>query len=156
VLTFQFNALVISFIFGVLLEPLFFGSLHQSLLLLASCHKPSTAMAVYGALQTFLPNSSLQVFVTVAVPLIFCIYYLSSRTSFPPKAPRVAHHNYPIVGALGFFTERWTFCQRAIADSPTGNFSFHLGKHPIIGVSGEEGRKVFFDNRQLSLAEGYV
>ena len=113
-------------------------------------------MAVYRALQTSLPDSSLQIFFAVAVPLVFCICYLFSRASFPPKAPRVAHHNYPVVGALGFFTERWTFCQRAIADSPTGNFSFHVGKNPIIGVSGEEGRKVFFDNRELSLAEGYV
>jgi sterol 14-demethylase len=113
-------------------------------------------MAVHRALQTYLPNSSLQTFLVVADSLIFCIWYLSSRTSFPPKAPRVARNNYPIVGALGFFTERWTFCQRAIADSPTGNFSFHVGKHPIIGVSGEEGRKVFFDNRQLGFTEGYV
>jgi hypothetical protein len=113
-------------------------------------------MAVYRALQISLPNSSLQIFVAVAVPLILCICYLSSRTSFPSKAPRVAPHNYPIVGALGFFTERWTFYQRAIANSPTGNFSFHLGKHSIIGLSGEEGRKVFFDSRQLSFSEGYA
>lgn len=113
-------------------------------------------MALRRALQIYLPNSPLQISVAIAIPLIFCICYLSSRTAFPPKAPKVARHNYPIVGALGFFTERWTFCQRAIADSPTGNFSFHLGKHPIIGVSGEEARKVFFDNRQLSFAEGYV
>jgi hypothetical protein len=110
----------------------------------------------HRALQIYLPNSPLQISVAIAIPLIFCICYLSSRTVFPPKAPKVARHNYPIVGALGFFTERWTFCQRAIADSPTGNFSFHLGKHPIIGVSGKEARKVFFDNRQLSSAEGYV
>jgi hypothetical protein len=113
-------------------------------------------MALHRALQTYLPNSPLQIFVTVAVPLIFFICYLSSRTSFPPKTPKIARYNYPIVGALGFFTERWTFCRRAIADSPTGNFSFHLGKHPIIGVSGEEARRVFFDNRQFGFGEGYV
>ena len=113
-------------------------------------------MAVYRALQTSLTNSSLQIVIAVAIPLILCICYLSSRTSFPPKAPRVARHNYPIVGGLGYFTERWTFCQRAIAESPTGNFSFHLGKHPIIGASGEEGRKVFFDSRQLGFTEGDV
>jgi hypothetical protein len=112
-------------------------------------------MALHSALQMYLPNLPLQIFVAVG-GLIFCIYWLSSRASFPAKAPKVARHNYPIVGALGFFTERWTFCQRAIADSATGNFSFHLGKHLVIGLGGEEGRKVFFENRQFGFAEGYV
>jgi hypothetical protein len=113
-------------------------------------------MAVHEALQTYLPSSAVQLFVIVAISLILCIRYLSSRVSFPPKAPKLASHNYPIVGALGFFTERWTFCERASAHSPTGNYSFHLGKHPVIGVNGEEGRKVFFENKQLGFAEGYA
>lgn len=113
-------------------------------------------MAVQNALQAYLPNITFQLFVIVAIPLGVCIRYLSSRVSFPPKAPKLTSHNYPIVGALGFFTERWTFCQRASAQSPTGNYSFHLGKHRVVGVSGEEGRKVFFDNRQLSFSEGYA
>jgi hypothetical protein len=113
-------------------------------------------MAVHEALQTYLSNSALRLLVLVAIPLILGILYLSSRFPFPPKAPILTSQNYPIVGALGFFTERWTFCQRASAHSPTGNYSFHLGKHPVIGVSGEEGRKVFFENRQLGFSEGYA
>ena len=113
-------------------------------------------MAVQDALQTYLPNSALQLFIFVVIPVVLCIRYLSSRVSFPSKAPKLVNQNYPIVGALGFFTERFTFCKRATANSPTGNYSFHLGKHPVIGVSGEEGRKVFFENRQLGFAEGYA
>jgi hypothetical protein len=112
-------------------------------------------MAIYNTLQTYFPNFSHQFFVLIAIPIIIGIYYLSSRASFPIKAPKLVSHNYPIIGALGFFTERWTFCKRASEQSPTGNFSFHLGKHRIIGLSGEEARRVFFENKQLGLAEGY-
>ena len=113
-------------------------------------------MAVPNTLQMYLLNSALQLSVLVAIPLILFFHYLSSRPSFPSKAPKLVSHNYPIVGALAFFTERWTFFQRASAHSPTGNFSFHLGKHPVVGVSEEESRKVFFDSKQLGFAEGYA
>lgn len=111
-------------------------------------------MAIYDALQTYLPNLALQIFIVIAIPLLFGIRILFSRVSFPPRAPKLVRQNYPIVGALSFFTERFTFCQRAAAESSTGNYSFYVGKHPVVGVSGEEGRKVFFENRQLGLAEG--
>ena len=113
-------------------------------------------MAVHTALQSYLPNSALQLFVIVAIPLLLGIRYLSSRYSFPSKAPKIVRQNYPILGALGFFTERFTFCQRASAQSPTGNYSFHLGKHPVIGISGEDGRKVFFESKQLGFPEGFA
>jgi hypothetical protein len=113
-------------------------------------------MAVQNSLQTYLPDTALQLLVIVAIPLIVSICYLSYRVSFPPKAPKLTSQNYPIVGALGFFTERWTFCQRASTQSPTGNYSFHLGKHRVVGISGEEGRKAFFDNRHLGFSEGYA
>jgi sterol 14-demethylase len=112
-------------------------------------------MAIQNSLQTYLPSTALRLLVIVAIPLVACIRYLSSRLSFPHQAPKLASQNYPIVGALGFVTERWTFCQRASVQSPTGNYSFHLGKHRVVGVSGEEGRKVFFENKQLGLSEGY-
>jgi sterol 14-demethylase len=112
-------------------------------------------MAIQNSLQTYLPSTALRLVVVVAIPLVACIRYLLSRLSFPPQAPKLASQNYPIVGALGFFTERWTFCKRASAQSATGNYSFHLGKHRVVGVSGEEGRKVFFENKQLGFSEGY-
>lgn len=111
-------------------------------------------MDVHDARQTYFSNASL--FILIAIPVIICIYHLSSRVPFPTKAPRLVSHNYPIVGALGFFTERWTFCKRASEQSPTGNFGFHLGKHRVVGVKGEEARRAFFESKQLGFAEGYV
>lgn len=112
-------------------------------------------MAVHEALQFYLPRVAAQLSLAVGLPLLLSFFYLSSRFVFPPQAPKRVHGNHLIVGAVSFFTERWNFCQQG-ARSPSGNYSFHLGKHPVIGVSGEEGRKVFYESKQLGFAEGFV
>jgi len=83
-------------------------------------------------------------------------FYLFSRPPFPKNAPAHTSETWPVLGALPFFTERWTFFQRAIAHSQTGNFSFYAGQWPVVGVSGQESRKVFFEHRGLGFAEGYA
>lgn len=42
-----------------------------------------------------------------------------------------------------------------MARSLTGNFSFFIGKYPVVGLSGEASRRVFFDSKQFGLTEGY-
>jgi hypothetical protein len=74
---------------------------------------------------------------------------------FSPNSPKRITEGYPILGALRFFTARWDFFQHARAQTPSGNFSFYLGKHPIVGISGDKGRQLFFENRDLDFAEGY-
>jgi hypothetical protein len=39
--------------------------------------------------------------------------------------------------------------------SPSGNFSFKIGRHSVIALSGEDQRKVFFEHKGLACAEGY-
>ncbi|KAF1972061.1 cytochrome P450 6A1 [Bimuria novae-zelandiae CBS 107.79] len=80
---------------------------------------------------------------------------LFSRPSLHPKAPPLTHGVYPIVGALKFFTHRWDFFREAARASPTGNFSFFVGRKPVIGLTAEASRQVFFDNRHFGFAEGY-
>lgn len=113
------------------------------------------AMAAQEALQPYQTSFTTQLVLALGLPLLLFLYHLSSRVVFPRQAPKQVNGNHPIVGALGFFTERWNFCQQG-AESPSGNYSFHLGKHPVIGVSGEEGRKTFYESKQLGFAEGYV
>lgn len=36
----------------------------------------------------------------------------------------------------------------------TGNFSFHIGKHPVVGMSGDVARQIFFGSSSLSMADG--
>jgi hypothetical protein len=74
---------------------------------------------------------------------------------FSPNSPKRITEGYPILGAFRFFTARWDFFRHARAQTPSGNFSFFLGKHPIVGMSGDKGRQLFFESRDLDFAEGY-
>src|SRR6266536_363839 len=71
------------------------------------------------------------------------------RMKFPSTAPGFTSLSYPLFGSTGFFTRRWDFYRHSIAESKTGNFSFFLAKHPVVGLSGDVGRQVFFESRQL-------
>ena len=67
------------------------------------------AMAVQETLQLYLPRVVAQLSLAVCLPLLLSFYYLSSRFVFPPQAPKQVSGNHLIVGAIGFFTERWNF-----------------------------------------------
>lgn len=51
--------------------------------------------------------------------------------------------------------QRSDFFQRQMAHSPTGNFSFYAGDKPVIGMSGDEPRRLFFESKHLGFTEGY-
>ncbi|KAK1948823.1 cytochrome P450 6A1 [Colletotrichum sublineola] len=74
---------------------------------------------------------------------------------FPSNAPPLAKESYPILGALRFFKSRRSFCQDSSRSTKTGNYSFHVGKHRVVGLSGLEGRKAFYESKELSMFEGY-
>lgn len=74
----------------------------------------------------------------------------------PTNAPPVAKGNLPFSGAWGFWGARWDWCKSVRDWSPTGNYSFHVGRHHVVGLSGDEGRQVFFDSKELGLVEGYA
>ncbi|KAH9826212.1 putative Cytochrome-P450 family protein, partial [Teratosphaeria destructans] len=92
---------------------------------------------------------------SVAAALATLYAYLFQRPRLPKNAPKLIAEQWPIVGSLAFFTERWDFFQRQAAHSSTGNFSFYAGRYPIIALSGPEARKTFFDSKALAFAEGY-
>ncbi|KAK3202400.1 hypothetical protein GRF29_161g1074532 [Pseudopithomyces chartarum] len=96
------------------------------------------------------------VLVLVLILLCFAAYSkLLSRPPFHPKAPPLTHGVFPVVGAIRFFTHRWDFFREAARASPTGNFSFFIGRKPVIGLTSEASRQIFFDNRHFGFAEGY-
>ena len=82
--------------------------------------------------------------------------YLFRQPAFTKNSPPRAPEALPVLGALRFFTDRWGFYQRAREFSRTGNFSFHVGQYRVIGLSGEDGRRVFFEHKGLAFAEGYA
>jgi hypothetical protein len=97
----------------------------------------------------------------LALPLVLLLVCLTaytklfSRPALHPKAPPLTHGVYPILGALKFFTRRWDFFRDAARLSPTGNFSFFVGRKLVVGLTTEASRQVFFDNRHFGFAEGY-
>lgn len=86
--------------------------------------------------------------------LVSLLVNLPRHLPFPPKAPKLLAEGYPVLGMLRFFSDRYKFFMDGIAVSSNGNFSFYFGKHQIVGVSGIEGRKTFFQSKAMDLNEG--
>jgi sterol 14-demethylase len=61
---------------------------------------------------------------------------------------------WPVVGALDFFSRRANFMRERRAASQSGNYSFYFGRHRIVGLSGDDGRRTFFDTKELSASAG--
>lgn len=53
-------------------------------------------------------------------------------------------------------SKKWDFYREAMKESATGNFSFYLGNHSVVGLAGDEARKLYFDSRDLDFDQGFV
>ncbi|KAI1740604.1 cytochrome P450 6A1 [Xylaria scruposa] len=93
--------------------------------------------------------------VTTAVALFFQLLW---RPALPKNAPKwYKKGDWPILGALEFYYGRRSdFMKEALRDTKTGNFSFYIGKKQLIGVSGEEGRKLFFESKELNFPQAFA
>lgn len=60
----------------------------------------------------------------------------------------------PILAAWPFFTKRYDFLRNHFA-SGKRYFQFHVLQHRVVAISGEEARKMFFNEKGLGLDEGY-
>lgn len=91
---------------------------------------------------------------------VFFSFYAVAHTIYirrlPVDAPPEVIDNYPIAGAFGFWTRRWDWFRQRRDQSKTGNFSFHAGSNTIVALSGDKGRQLFFDSKDLGFAEGYA
>lgn len=96
-------------------------------------------------------NSAWVLIVTLFTALLL---YSTRQAPFPNSAPTLLSGNLPVVGAFRFFVSRATFLKDGAANSKTGNFSFYVGKHQVVGLSGLEGRKIFYDSKELSSHQG--
>lgn len=93
-------------------------------------------------------------FLSIAI-LATAFLYAFKRPSLPKNAPPMVTEAWPLIGSMQFFTNRWEFFQRQMAHSPSGNFSFFAGDKAVIGMSGDESRRLFFDSKHLGFSEGY-
>lgn len=101
-------------------------------------------------------NTPILLLLAVTLTISLLIRKLLPTYKFPTSSPPLTTSTIPVLGAIKFFTSRWKFFRHARDESPSGHFSFFLGRHPVVGVSGEEGRRLFFESREMGMREGYV
>ncbi|KAK1998303.1 cytochrome P450 6A1 [Colletotrichum falcatum] len=94
------------------------------------------------------------VWVLLLTGLAYAVGALVRQPSLPSNAPRL-FKGYPVVGVPRFFSERGTFLNEGRRLARSGNWSFYFGKKSLVGVGGVEGRRLFFESRDLDFAKGY-
>jgi hypothetical protein len=114
----------------------------------------STSVKSFAKLSS-VPTILLLAIIAILSVVAFYILFLP-RYEVSSRAPKQTSHQFYRLGALSFFTSRWDFYKQAISESVSGNFSFYLGKYFVVGLSGQDARRVFFENRSLNLTEGCV
>ncbi|GAP93132.1 putative cytochrome p450 6a1 [Rosellinia necatrix] len=92
---------------------------------------------------------------TTAASIFYRVFW---RPALPKNAPKwYKKGDWPIVGALEFYYgRRADFTREALQASKTGNFSFYIGKKQMIGISGAEGRKLFFESKDLNFPQAFA
>ncbi|KAF2725222.1 cytochrome P450 [Polychaeton citri CBS 116435] len=84
------------------------------------------------------------------------IYNSTRRDKISTDAPALLHADeWPLVGSVAFFSERWDFIRKAAAKTKSGCFSFWARNYHVVALTGEEGRRVFMEARELEASEGY-
>ncbi|KAI1495631.1 cytochrome P450 6A1 [Biscogniauxia marginata] len=97
------------------------------------------------------------IWILLLATLVTGFFQVLCRPSLPKNAPKwFKTGDWPILGTLRFYKTRADWYREAIRNSPTGSFSFYIGKKQIIGLSGPEGRKTFYENRDLNFNDGFA
>uniref|UniRef100_L2FKI6 sterol 22-desaturase n=1 Tax=Colletotrichum fructicola (strain Nara gc5) TaxID=1213859 RepID=L2FKI6_COLFN len=99
-------------------------------------------------------NWPTSIWVLLLTGVAYAVGFLAYRPSFPRNAPKL-FKGYPVLGAPRFFTDRGNFLTEGRRFGRSGNWSFYFGKMRIVGLSGEPGRNLFFESRELDFTKGY-
>ncbi|KAJ7684621.1 cytochrome P450 [Mycena polygramma] len=62
---------------------------------------------------------------------------------------------YPMLSAWLFFTKRYDFLCDTFKRTGQNMFRFRVLQHHVVALSGEEGRKAFFSEKNFDMEEGY-
>ncbi|KAI2483438.1 hypothetical protein Ptr902_05755 [Pyrenophora tritici-repentis] len=114
-------------------------------------------MALHDLVQYITTSPTLALLYGLAVFLpIYAVVHTFVIRPLPANAPQEIRDNYPISGAWGFWMRRWDWYRQRISQSQTGHFSFHVGSHPVVALSGDSGRQLNFESKDLGFAAGYA
>jgi sterol 14-demethylase len=103
-------------------------------------------------------TTSPTIFFLVSATVVCTAYvvFTTYRRRIPANAPPTVSDDFPLTGAIRYWTRRWDWFQQRRRHSPSGNFSFHAGPNTLVALSGEQGRRVFFESKGLNFNEGYA
>ncbi|KAF9895174.1 hypothetical protein FE257_000076 [Aspergillus nanangensis] len=90
-----------------------------------------------------------------ALLLLSLLWKLLPKCRFPLGTPQQLSEGFPLLGQLRFYSSRSRFYFDSVSATRTGNFHFHIGQHQFIGLSGEDGRAAFFEERSLEFCQAY-
>ncbi|KAF2660583.1 cytochrome P450 6A1 [Lophiostoma macrostomum CBS 122681] len=112
-------------------------------------------MAFSDIFETVIPSPSIFLLVLAVLFTVYVVITTYNRR-IPAKAPPAVSGDFPLTGAIQFWTRRWDWFQQMRGHSPSGNFSFHAGPNTLVALSGERGRRIFYENKDLNFNEGYA
>ncbi|KFA54601.1 hypothetical protein S40293_02211 [Stachybotrys chartarum IBT 40293] len=121
----------------------------------------TTQSSVTEPVGRMLADRSLTLYSAYPLAIVLLAYYvLYHGTSYEPAkgSPKqwTAYH-WPVIGSsLHFFARRRDMFLVGRGVFPSGYFSFFVGKKHVVGLSGAQARRVFFETKGLSLAQGFV
>lgn len=96
------------------------------------------------------------VLILVLFGTLRALHPLLTRRQLPKNAPRLVP-GLPLLGAVRFFTARLSFVTEARSrPAASRNFSFFLGRFPVVSLGGPDGRCTIFEAKdsELNLSDG--
>lgn len=121
----------------------------------------NTTIDYYPIYQRPQPVTYPELALCVIVPLIIVLLRHAGpldRPVLPRGSPNLweAYH-WPVIGSvLRFYNRRRDMVVEGTQTTPSGTFSFYVGRNHIINLGGLDGRKTFFETRDFSLSAGFV
>ncbi|KAF8130469.1 cytochrome P450 [Mycena galopus ATCC 62051] len=91
----------------------------------------------------------------ISICFIFVLWGLCARRSAKHDAKMYDIGGYPIVTTWLFFTKRYDFITDTFKRTGLKMFRFRVLQHHVVALSGEEGRKIFFSEKNFDSEAGY-
>ncbi|KAJ7197142.1 cytochrome P450 [Mycena pura] len=113
---------------------------------MAASYFPSDG--VWGSLKTSPATIAL-------LSVLAVIGLLSARSKRTDSSKIYDLGGFPMLSAWFFFSQRYDFMCSTFKRTGQKMFRFRVLQHHVVALSGDEGRKVFFTEKNFNMAEGY-
>lgn len=109
----------------------------------------------HAGLPLWLSPISLAMSLAVFLFAQYALGFYNQPSASKPFPKQWTLYHWPVFGsAIRFFSKRVDMVFEGREASPNGAFSMFIGTKHVVVLSGEEGRKTFFQTKGLSLPQG--